>query len=246
MSGHSKWKTIKSQKESTDKQRGNLFSKISRAISIAARENANPDTNFKLRLAIEQAKEANMPKDNVERAIRKGSGEIEGASWEEISYEGYGPEGVAVIVEAVTDNKNRTTAEIKNLFERGGGTLAGPGAVQFQFKRLGLINVERSGEVDNQILKIIDLGVEEVEEVADSIEVSVPPAELQIAKEKIEAAGFKILRTEISMEPVVLVKIEDSDKAQRIIKFMDNLEEHDDVQRVYANFDIPDEVIGKG
>lgn len=243
MSGHSKWQTIKKQKESTDQQRGKTFSKLTRGITIAAKDSIDPESNFKLRLLIEKARQANMPKENIERAIKKGSGGEGGEKWEEITYEGYGPDGIGIIVEVVTDNKNRTTAEIKNIFERGGGSITSPGAVSFQFKKSGLITVEKSGKVDEQILKIIDLGAEEVQEVTDAIEVSILPNQLKEVKEKIEQAGFKVKEAELIMQPNSPLKIGTAGDAQKILKFMSLLEDRDDVQKVYGNFDIPDEYL---
>jgi len=245
MSGHSHWATIKRQKEAADFQRGKIFSKLSRAITIAAREGANPETNFKLRLAIEKAKEFNLPKENILRAIRRGSGQEEGEKWEEITFEGYGPEGIGVIVETVTDNRNRTTAEIKNIFERGGGSLAGPGAVSYLFRKMGLITVKKKESIDEQLLQIIDLGAEDVEEVTDAIEVYAIPEQLKELEEKVKNAGFEVKGTELTMKPVTPLVIDDDQKAQRVLKFMESLENHDDVQKVYANFDIPNEVLAE-
>lgn len=242
MSGHSKWSTIKRQKETNDQRRGKVFSKLSKAISIVAKEGGDPATNFRLRLMIEKAKQVNMPKENIARAIQKGSGGLNGEKWEEVIYEGYGPGGVAVIVETVTDNKNRTTAEIKNIFERGGGNLAAPGAVSFQFKKSGLIVVRKEKDVDKQLLKLIDLGVDDVEEATDAVEVYIQPEKLNETKEKIENAGFRIPEAELVMQPKVVVEIKEKKKAAKIIKLMTSLEDHDDVQKVYANFDISESV----
>jgi YebC/PmpR family DNA-binding regulatory protein len=245
MSGHSHWATIKRQKEAADKQRGQIFSKLSRAITVAARQGADPETNFKLRLAIEKAKEYNLPKENILRAIRRGSGQEEGEKWEEITFEGYGPEGIGVIVETVTDNRNRTTAEIKNIFERGGGNLAGPGAVSYLFRKTGLITVKKEENLDEQILKLIDLGAEDVEEATDAIEVYTSPENLKDIEEKIKNSSFEVKSAEIIMKPVTPVVISDPQKAQKVLRFMDNLENHDDVQKIYANFDIPNEILAE-
>lgn len=245
MSGHSKWATIKRQKEAADFQRGKIFSKVSRLITIAARDGADLETNFKLRLAVEKAKQANMPKENILRAIKRGSGKEGQEKWEEISFEGYGPAGIGIIVEVVTDNKNRTTAEIKNIFERGGGSLAGPGAVSYQFKKMGLVTVEKVVDVDNQILKLIDFGAQDVEEATDAIEVFTTPEQLKEIKNKIEKAGLSIKGAELVMQPITPVVIDDLQKAQKALKFMEALEDYDDVQKVYANFDIPNEILAK-
>ena len=239
MSGHSKWSTIKRQKEAADQKRGKIFSKLAKEITIAAKEGTDPEKNFKLRLVIERAKQANMPKENIARAIQRTQGKLTvGEKIEEVVYEGYAPGGVAVIVEAATDNKNRTTAEIKKIFDRGGGSLTTPGAVSFQFKKAGLITVEKSDDVQEQLLTLIDLGAEEVEEAIDAIEVYVKPKAVGEAREKIEKAGFKILTVELVRQPTTEVKINQKEKAERIIKLMETLEDHDDVQKVYANFEI--------
>lgn len=245
MSGHSHASTIKRQKESTDKARGMAFSKATRAIAMAAKSGADAETNFKLRLAIEQAKRINMPKDNIERAIKKGSGGLEGEKWEEVTFEGYGPAGVAFLIEAVTNNKNRTTAEIKNIFERVGGSLAGPGAVAYQFKKSGLVTVGKSINIDEQMLKLMDLGPDEVEEQVDALEVWTKTEDLSRVKQQIEKSGFKVLSAELMMQPTSFVSVTDPEKAKSVLKFMEALEEHEDVQKVYANFDIPDEIVAR-
>ena len=243
MSGHSKWSTIKRQKETTDIKRGKIFSKLAKAITIAASDGIDPNTNFKLRLEIEKAKQANMPKENIERAIAKAGGEAGEGQLEEVIYEGYGPEGVAVIAEAATDNRNRTTAEIKNLFERVGGRLGGPGAVAYQFQPMGLITVEKFTNPDEQVLKIIDLGVEDVEEAIDAIEVYTLPKNLSQVRDKLVQSDFQVLNVELVKQPKNEVAINRPEKAAKVLKFMDNLQEHDDIQKIYANFDIPEEVL---
>lgn len=238
MSGHSKWSTIKRQKEATDKKRGLIFSKLSKQISIAAREGADPEENFKLRLAMEKAKQANMPKANIKKAIVRGGGEVGSGRWEEAVYEGYGPARVAVVVEVVTDNKNRTTSEIKNIFERGGGNLASPGAVAYQFEKMGMVTIEKPKDVEKAILSIIDLGVEDVEEAEDAIEVYTRPERLDEVAKKLKEANFSVQDKELMMRPKLIVKISDKDKKEKILKFMETLEDHDDVEKVFANFDL--------
>ncbi|HUV43059.1 MAG TPA: YebC/PmpR family DNA-binding transcriptional regulator [Patescibacteria group bacterium] len=242
MSGHSKWSTIKHQKEATDIKRGKVFSKLAKAITLAAGEGTDPEKNFKLRLEVERAKQANMPKENIERAIAKVTGRGEG-KLEEVVYEGYGPEGVAIIVEAATDNRNRTTADVKNIFERGGGSLSGSGAVDYQFKSMGLITVEKSSKTDEQILKIIDLGVEDVEEVSDALEIYVKQGKLAEIREQLSQANFKVLNAELVKQPKNEIKIINPAKANKVLKLMNSLHEHDDIQRVFANFNIPEEVL---
>lgn len=244
MSGHSKWSTIRRQKEANDAARGRLFSKLARAISVAVKTGggSNPETNYKLRIAIDKAKAANMPKANIERAISRGSG---GEMVEELTYEGFGPSGFAVIVEAVTDNRNRTSQEIKNLFEREGGRLAGPGAVSFNFEPKALLVVKKSGKVEEQILTLIDLGVDDVEETKDGIEVYVPVDRLTEMKERIEEKGFVVASSELVKKPKNYQTIDDPHKAAKAISFLDKLEENDDVQKVFANLNIPEEVMAK-
>lgn len=243
MSGHSHYATIKRQKAATDSARGNVFSKHARAIMIAAKSGADPDSNFKLRVAIDKARLDNMPKDNIERAIAKATSE--GGTLEEISYEGFTPGGVAVIIEAATDNKNRTAQEIKNMFERGGGTLAGPGAVSYNFESKGFLLVKKNDDPETQMLSLIDLGVEDVQETDDGIEVYVLPEALREVRKKIEEGGFEITETEIQLKPKTLQTVTNADEAAKIIRFLDTFEEHDDVQKVYSNIDIPSDLLSK-
>lgn len=238
MSGHSKWSTIKHQKETADKRRGQAFSKLSKAIAVAARSGADPSSNFKLRLAVEKAKQANVPKDNITRAIKKGSGQLGGGSLDEVTYEGYGPAKIAVIVEVVTDNKNRTVAEIKNIFERDGGSLVRSGAVTYQFERVGLIRVRQNKNPEEMMLQIIDLGAEDVEEANGSIEVFTKPGKLEDVAKRLEEAKFVVEEKELFMRPKSLVTITAQSEKEKILKFMENLESHDDVQKVFANFDL--------
>jgi YebC/PmpR family DNA-binding regulatory protein len=235
MSGHSKWATIKRQKEATDSQRGKAFSKISRTISLAAKSGTDPETNFKLRIALQQAKQVNMPKENILRAIKRGSGEVKGENWEEITFEGYGPSGVGIILEVVTDNKNRSTAEIKNLFERVGGSLTGPGAVAYQFKKIGLIKIEKNPQSSEQILKLMDFGVEDVNEGEEIIEVVTVPEELNQIRDKIVNAGMVIREAGLSFQPQSWLKIDNPQSRQQLSRFIKSLEEREDVQNVYLN-----------
>ena len=236
MSGHSHYAQIHRQKGLNDAKRGNLFSKLARAISIAVKTGgANPDANLKLKVAIEKAHAASMPKDNVERAIAKGEGS--GEELIEVSYEGFGPGGVGVIVEAATDNKNRTAQEIKNLFERSGGSLAGPGAVSFNFDAKGYLLVEKNTDLEAQMLSMIDMGVEDVSEVEEGIEVYVEPNKLSETRKKFEEAGFKVVETELVMKPKNLVALSE-DAAAKLEKFLDSLDEYDDVQKVFTNADL--------
>lgn len=248
MSGHSKWSTIHRQKEAKDAKRGQVFTKLARAITVAVQEGggiADPDKNFKLRLAVEKAHSLNMPKDNIQRAIKRGTGEGEEGRLEPISYEGYGPGGVAVIIEASTDNKNRTSQEIKNIIEKGGGRLAGPGAVSYQFETVGLISLAKPDNTQEAMLKMIDLGAADVEEAQDAIEVYTKPNKLEEVKEKIEKEGFKVASFELYMRPKVEVKVSDEGAATKILNLMQSFEDQPDVTRVFANFDIAEEVLAK-
>lgn len=238
MSGHSKWSNIKRQKETTDKQRGKAFSKLTRTITIAARDGTDPETNFKLRLAVEKARQVNMPKENINRAIQKGAGLAKDAGLAEIVYEGYGPEGVAVVVEVITDNRNRTTAEIKNIFERGEGRLTGPGAVLYLFKKAGLIKVEKGADVEKQVLSLIDLGIEDARVTEEAIEVFVSAEQLKQMPEKIKTAGYQVADVGLTMVALNPLKMPDEEKTKKVLKFRDALENHDDVQEVHLNFEI--------
>lgn len=238
MSGHSHYATIKRQKDINDAKRGNLFSKMAREITIAVREGGvEPDSNYKLRIAIEKARSVNMPKSNIQRAINSGS---RGGALEEITYEGFGPGGIGVIVKVATDNRNRTAQEMKNIFERVGGSLAGPGAVSFNFENKGFLLIDKDKDSQSQILKLIDLGVEDVEETSDGIEVYTQPDKLSLVRKEIEKAGFKIKQTELQMKAKSYQTITDENKAKKAISFLDTLSEHDDVQSLYSNLDVLD------
>lgn len=237
MSGHSKWSTIKRQKGATDAKRGQLFSKLSRGISIAAKQGgANPDSNLRLRVAIEQAKSFNMPKENIERIlnqVQEKSGNLE-----EVIYEAYGPGGVGILIEAATDNRNRTTQEIKNILERGGGSLGTPGSVAFQFEQRGLILIDKGDNPEEKMLKLIDLGAEDVEEVEDGIEVYTKPGEVFALKEKFERGGIGVGSAELIYNPKAMVSVSSQDITRKVLKLVEALDGHDDVQRVYTNIDI--------
>lgn len=235
MSGHSKWATIKHQKGINDAKRGNLFSKLARAITIAAKiGGAAPESNLKLKIAIDRARESSMPKDNIERAIEKGTGAAS-AGLQETIYEGYGPNGVAILVEAATDNKNRTTAEVKSIFARAEGSLASPGAVAFQFEHKGLIVIDKDKDTEEQMLKIMEIdNVDDVVEGENVIEVYTKHQGLFNVKSALENAGFVIKTAELTFKPKTPLELEDN-KIDRIIKLVEALDELDDVQKVYAN-----------
>lgn len=240
MSGHSKWSTIKHQKAATDAAKGKLFSKLAKAISLAAKSGSpDPEANFKLRIAIEAARAANMPKANVERALSKS----EGGAIEEVVYEGFGPGGVAVMVETATDNRNRTGQEIKNLFERLGGGLAGPGAVSFNFDPKGYLSIKKESNKDEQMLKLIDLGVEDVDEGEEgTIDAYVNPRQLSEIRKRIEEAGLEVIAVDHVKLPKTYVKIEDPRQMEKIVDFLQKIEGLEDVQKVFANVDFPPEM----
>ncbi|OGM80252.1 hypothetical protein A2382_03885 [Candidatus Woesebacteria bacterium RIFOXYB1_FULL_38_16] len=234
MSGHSKWSTIKRQKETKDIAKSKVFSRLSRAISIAVKSGGGPDpnSNYKLRIAIDTARSANMPKDNIERAISKASSS---ADLYEITYEGFGPNGISVMVETATDNKNRTSQEIKNLLERGGGSLGGPGSVSFNFEHKGFIQIQKDvALVEAQMLKLIDLGVENIDDNPSTLDVYVSPSELSTKKELLEKNNFIILKTELIQKAINLINLP-KESREKIDKFIDAIYDHDDVQAVYTN-----------
>jgi YebC/PmpR family DNA-binding regulatory protein len=246
MSGHSKWSTIKRQKGANDAKRGAVFTKIAREITIAARlGGGDPEANYRLRLAVDKARSVNMPSDNIKRAIDKAVGGDKGADYEEIVYEGYGPGGVAVLVEAATDNRNRTAADVRAIFTKAGGSLAGAGAVAWQFEPLGIISVPRAGADPDEIaLLAIDAGATDVDTDADPIEISTAPGDLEAVRKAMEAAGVKVDDAELTMQPKSTVTIDGSD-VRKNLRMIENLEDHDDVQRVTANFELPDDVLAE-
>jgi YebC/PmpR family DNA-binding regulatory protein len=244
MSGHSKWSTIKRAKGITDAKRGALFTKVAREISVAARQGGgDPDANYRLRLAVEKARSVNMPSDNIKRTIDKATGGGEADQYEEIVYEGYGPGGVAVLVEAQTDNRNRTAAEVRSMFAKSGGQLAGSGAVAWQFEPRGLISVPRGSlDADEIALAAIDAGAEDVDtEDETTIEVYTTPGELESVRQALEGAGIPVESAEATMVAKQTVEL-DSNKARQALRLVELLEDLDDVSRVTANFDIPEDV----
>jgi len=240
MSGHSKWHSIKHKKGLADAKRGQAFTKIIKEMVIAARlGGGDPDTNARLRTVILKAKAANMPKDNIDRAIKKGTGELEGVSYQDVMYEAYGPGGVAILIDCLTDNKNRAAAEVRNILSRGGGNLGASGSVAYLFKRKGLITYDASKYKEDDILAVaIDAGAEDVSSDAESIEVSADPAQFEAVLAALEKAGFQHSMAEIARVPDTMVKLE-TDKITKTLKLVENLEDHDDVQSVATNLDIP-------
>lgn len=257
MSGHSKWSTIKRAKGAADIKRGQIFTKVANAITIAVKLGGSGDSqsNPRLRMVMEEAKTVNMPKDNVQRAIDRGLGKLPGQTLEEVTYEGFGPGGVAFVLEGVTDNKMRTLSEVKNLFERSGGALAGQGSTAYMFSQKGEIKVISKGSsLEDEMLELIDLGAEDVEEFLEPFDDSqgktmqkylVYTEGVNVARvsNKITQAGYRIESLALIMKPVILKEIKDQEKAKKVLEFAQKLEDSDDIQKVFANFDIPDNLI---
>jgi len=243
MSGHSHFATIKRQKAVNDAAKGNLFSKMARAIMIAAKSGGDPDMNFKLRFEIDKARAVSMPKENIERAIAKAT--TEAANLEEITYEGFGPGGIGVMIEVASDNKNRTAQEIKNLFDRAGGSMGGPNSVAFNFESKGFMVVKKKGDADAQMLALIDAGAEDMEDIGSEFEVYVAPDKLGQIHKALVAEGFEVTQTELQMKPKNFVTISDPGIAQKVMKFIDEVESHDDVQKMFTNADIPESLINE-
>jgi YebC/PmpR family DNA-binding regulatory protein len=248
MSGHSKWHSIKHKKGAADAKRGKIFTMHAKLITIAAREGGgDPDMNPALRTAIDNAKADNVPNANIERAIKRGTGEDkEGADISEVMYEGYGPCGIALYIQAVTDNKNRTVASVKSILSKHGGNMGGAGSVAYLFHKKGLILIKAEPEKHEDIeLTAIDSGAEDIKTEADSVEIYTDPKDLHNVKKKLEEAGFAIESAEITFIPENEVKIENENDARKVLKLMEALEEDDDVTNVYSNFDIPEELMEK-
>jgi YebC/PmpR family DNA-binding regulatory protein len=244
MSGHSRWSQIKRKKGKTDVQRGKLFSKILREITVAARNGSgDAKVNMRLKAAMESAKEANMPQDNVKRAIQKGTGELPGESYEEITYEGYAPGGVAIMIRVLTDNRNRTAPEIRHTFEKHGGNMGASGAVGWMFERKGviLVDADKIGE-DDLMTRALEAGATDMRRVEKAFEITAAPAEIDAVRTALEAARVPVLEAEVTFVPQSMVRVEGKD-APQVLRLIEALEELDDVQTVYANYDIPDEVI---
>jgi len=246
MSGHSKWSQIKRQKGANDAKRGAVFTKIGREISIAARVGGgDPDANYRLRLAMEKARSVNMPAENIKRAVEKAAGGAGAEQYEEIVYEGYGPGGVAILVEAATDNRNRTAADVRSLFTKSGGQLSGAGAVAWQFEPRGVVAVARNGkDADDVALVAIDAGADDVDTESDPIEMVTDPGQLETLRKALEAAGVAVESAEVTMQPRTPIEV-DEHVARQNLRLIEALEDLDDVQRVTANFDLPSEVLAE-
>lgn len=257
MSGHSKWATIKHKKGAADKARGKLFAKLIRQVEVAAREGGgDPDSNPTLRTMFTKARENSVPLDTIERAIKRGTGELEGVHYEQVSYEGYAPSGVAVIVECLTDNRNRTGSDVRSTFSKNGGSMAEPGAVAWQFERKGVILVSKVAggdggskaggkEVseDDLMLVALEAGAEDLSDAGESWQVITPPSALAAVRAAIEASAMVVESAELTMSPNVTVPLDNEADAKKVLRLIDLLEDHDDVQNVYANFDIPDTIL---
>jgi YebC/PmpR family DNA-binding regulatory protein len=244
MSGHSKWHSIKHKKGAADKARGKLFAVLIRQIEVAARAGGGDiESNATLRTMVQKARDNSVPMDTIQRAIKRGTGEEEGVVYEQVTYEGYAPGGVAVIVQALTDNRNRTSAEIKNLFSRNGGSFAEPGAVSWQFERKGVVNVDKAADEDELMLAAADAGADDVEDGGDAWQVTTPPTELHAVRTAIEGAGYTVKSADLTMIPTTTVELNEESQAKTVLRLADALEDHDDVEAVYANFDIPDAVL---
>jgi YebC/PmpR family DNA-binding regulatory protein len=244
MSGHSKWHSIKHKKAAADAKRGKLFTKLIKELTVAARlGGGDPDANPRLRLAIEKAKAANMPSDNIKRAIQKGTGELPGVTYEEVVYEGYGPGGVAVMLEVMTDNKNRTVAEIRHIFSKYGGNMGASGCVSWIFEKKGMITVSDPAVDEDTLMEVaLDAGAVDMEEDGGLFLITTTPEGLGAVREAIEAAGIPVENAEVTLVPQSTVALE-AKQAERMLKLMERLEDHDDVQNVYANFDIADDIL---
>jgi YebC/PmpR family DNA-binding regulatory protein len=245
MSGHSKWASIKRAKGAADAKRGQLFTKLGREITVAARDGADPSGNARLRMALLRAREANMPHDTIDRAIKRGSGAGDGANFQEITYEGYGPSGTAVMVHAMTDNRNRTVAEIRSTFSRNGGNLGESGSVGWLFDSKGVILVEINGhDADDLALQAIDAGAEDVQVSDDVVEVFTDPGSLEDVRGKLEQDGVSISDASVNLIPTTTVDL-DEKAAEQVLRLIERLEEIDDVQNVYTNSEISDEVAAR-
>lgn len=244
MSGHSKWKTNKSRKMAADAKKGAAYTKIIKEITVAAREGGgNPDTNPRLRTAIARAREVNMPSDNVKTALKRGTGELPGVVYETVVYEAYGPQGVAILIEALTDNKNRTTAELRNIMSKKGGNLAGSGSVNWIFTKKGYVLIEKSQIDEEELMSIVlEAGAEDFKADDKNYEITTAVGDFEKVKQAIQDKGMKWQNAELTMVPSSAVKVAGGE-AKQVLSLIEALEDHDDVQQVYANFDIPDEIL---
>jgi YebC/PmpR family DNA-binding regulatory protein len=246
MSGHSHWATIKHKKGAVDAKRGKHWSKLSRAIIIAARHGGgDPNMNLKLRYAIGKAREVSMPKDNIERAIKRGTGEVEGLTFDEITYEGFGPGGAAVLVEILTDNRNRTSGEIRKLFERGGGNMGGAGCVGYLFERKGLFHIPAEGvDEDSLLATVLDAGADDLRRTGPSFEIVCDPMAFNKVQEALQKAGLNVTDAELAQIPKTPMDV-DAETAKRVVRLPEALDDHDDVQNVYSNINMTEEIMAE-
>jgi len=246
MSGHSKWATIKHKKGAQDKARGKLFAKVLRQVEVAAREGGgDPDANPTLRTMFQKARDSSIPMDTIERAIKRGTGELEGVRYEQVAYEGYAPCGVAVIVECLTDNRNRTGSDVRSLFTKNGGSIAEPGAVAWQFDRKGVIVLPKKVSEDDLMLAALDAGLDDIKDSGDTWEISTSPQDLAAVRKALEDAGISFDSADVTMVPSTSVPLTNETDARKVLRLIDLLEELDDVQNVYGNFDIPDNILAE-
>ncbi len=244
MSGHSKWATIKHKKGAQDKARGKLFAKLIRQVEVAAREGGgDPDSNPTLRTMFQKARDNSVPLDTIERAIKRGTGELEGVTYESITYEGYAPNGVAVLIEVLTDNRNRTGSEIRSLLKKNGGSIAEPGSVAWQFERKGVVILPRAEDEDEIMLAALDAGIEDLVDEGDTWRLTTAPTDLPAVRTALEEASIAVDSADVTMLPSSTVPLETAEVAKAVLRVIDALDENDDVQDVYANFDIPDAVL---
>jgi YebC/PmpR family DNA-binding regulatory protein len=244
MSGHSKWATIKHKKAANDKARGKLFAKLLRQVEVAAREGGgDPDMNPTLRTMFQKARDSSIPLDTIERAVKRGTGELEGVTYEQITYEGYAAGGIAVMAEVLTDNRNRTGAEVRSVFSKNGGSMAEPGAVAWQFDRKGHILVARGADEDELMLAALDAGAEDITDDGEAWRVTTAPTDLHAVRNALDEAGFTVESADLTMVPQATIALDSTESAKKVLRLIDALDDHDDVQAVHANFDIPDAIL---
>ncbi|MFM8861532.1 MAG: YebC/PmpR family DNA-binding transcriptional regulator [Acidimicrobiia bacterium] len=244
MSGHSKWATIKHKKGAADKARGKLFAKLIRQVEVAAREGGgDPETNPTLRTMFQKARDNSVPLDTIERAIKRGTGELEGVTYEQITYEGYAPNGVAILIDVLTDNRNRSGSDIRSTLKKTGGSIAEPGAVSWQFERKGVVIISRAVEEDDVMLAALDAGLEDLVDEGDTWRLMCAPTDLPDVRAALESAGIAVESADTTMVSSTMVLLDSADAAKAVLRVVDALEDYDDVQDVYSNFDIPDEIL---
>jgi YebC/PmpR family DNA-binding regulatory protein len=244
MSGHSKWATIKHKKAANDKARAKVFAKVLRQVEVAAREGGgDPEANPTLRTMFQKARDSSIPLDTIERAVKRGTGDLDGVTYSQITYEGYAPASVAVMVEVLTDNRNRTGAEIRNIFTKNGGSTSEPGAVAWQFDRKGQVLVARSTDEEELMLTALDAGAEDIVDDGDTWRVMTPPSDLHTVRTALDDAGITVESADLTMIPQSTIALDTAESAKKVLRLIDALDDHDDVQAVHANFDIPDAIL---